>query len=70
MDLIIQRPMLREVNSKDRPRPLDMHIKTVDNGYILTAAWFGGQQTLIAHSLSEVCEWLNNWERMKNEQSH
>jgi hypothetical protein len=70
MDIMIKRPMLREVNGKDRPRPIDMHIKAVDNGYILTAGWFGGQQTLIAHSLREVSEWLNNWENMNNEQSH
>jgi hypothetical protein len=64
MEIIRHRPHLREVNGKDRPKPLDMHIKSVDNGYVLSVGWLGGQQTLIAHTLADVVEWLNNWDGM------
>lgn len=61
----IQRPLLREVNHKDKPRLLALQIEPIDNGYICIASFHGGGQRLYAKNLVKVCKWLKDWQQPK-----
>ena len=53
----------RLVSDQDRPKIFHIDIRSVDNGYIATFSFPGGAKTLITSKLTELAEWLIEWDR-------